>query len=92
MKTHLILTPALVALALTSLSTLPAFAEKNNGAFQKSAEGMHLQECSGLHDQFSFYHDLMNRFAKGSPEYKEARKATNDFLGTAWEFGCNWAQ
>ena len=92
MDTRSILTPVLVAVALTSIGTLPAFAEKNTGAFAKSAEGMRLKECSDLQDQYNFYRIKMNRQPKGSQLHQDARKAANDFLGTAWERGCSWAE
>lgn len=91
MKTNLVLAPLLVAVALTSVSALPAFAEINNGAFQKSAEGLRLKECNDLKSQFSFYQTQMDKYPKGSTLHQEARKAANDFLGTAWERGCSWA-
>ena len=55
MNTRSILAPVVLAIAVSSISALPAFAEKNTGAFAKSAEGMRLKECSDLQDQYNFY-------------------------------------
>ena len=94
MNTRSILAPVVLAIAVSSISALSAFAEPNTGGIGARAVAAATAApdvCGLFKDNFQ---KSMNNASTATNKHNaaNARDTANYFLGRAHDMGCGWAQ